>query len=123
MNCCRIAGSRKFNSLDSQTQPLRCGQDGLAACLLFDGQAVHTTHLIRCFVLVHCKRVAKSSCGEWKFLRPSFPLQHRWTHEHSKSKDSNASAWSPSWTLQRKTSTSRRNGILRLIFALSRIFT
>ncbi|NDP38591.1 MAG: molybdopterin oxidoreductase family protein, partial [Rhodoferax sp.] len=29
-----LAASRIFNLFDSQTQPLRCGQDGLAACLL-----------------------------------------------------------------------------------------
>ena len=41
------------------------------------------------------KRVAKSSCCNAKLLRPSCPLQLRWTHAHSKFRNSNASGRSP----------------------------
>ena len=47
------------------------------------------------------KRVAKSSCGGLIFFRPSCPLQHRWTHEHSNSRNSQTCARSPSCSLQR----------------------
>ena len=47
------------------------------------------------------KRVAKSSCGRLKILRPSCPLQQRWTREHFKSGNSTTCAQSPSCSLQR----------------------
>jgi hypothetical protein len=58
-----------------------------------------------------CKRVGKSPCGTLKFPRPSCPLQLRWTHAHFKSRNSNASDWSSSCSLQRPIQTPSRGGL------------
>jgi len=57
--------------------------------------------------------MAKSSYRDRKFLKPSCPLQLRWTHAHSKSRISNSSGWPPSCSLQRRIQTPSRSGLSR----------
>jgi hypothetical protein len=51
-------------------------------------------------VLTGRKRMGKSSCRSPQFLRASCPLQLRWTHAHSKSRNSNAPGRSSARALQ-----------------------